>query len=71
MPDQGGGNKPEPKEHVKQHLKKNQVPLDQVPGAVITKLNEFSDKELDHMDELGQVIEDANLAPNLRFSAMH
>jgi hypothetical protein len=72
MPDhpQGGG-KPQPNERVAKHLKKNNVSPDQLPGDVITALNDCSQAELNAMDRVGTSMEDAKLAPNLRISAVH
>jgi hypothetical protein len=72
MPDQhGGGGRPQPNEHVKRHLEKNHVDPDQLPGSVIETLNTCSEHELKKMEEVGTSLEDANVAPNLRISAVH
>jgi len=72
MPDhpQGGG-KPQPKEHVAKHLRKREVSPDQLPGSVITALNDCSEAELNAMDSVMTSMEDTNLEPNLRISAVH
>jgi hypothetical protein len=72
MPDhpQGPG-KPAPKEHVAKHLRKRDVSPDDLPGEVITALNDCSEAELSAMDSVMTSMEDANLEPNLRISAVH
>jgi hypothetical protein len=72
MPDHPqGGEKPQPKEHVAKHLRKRDVSPDQLPGGVITALNDCSEAELNAMDKVGTSMEDAKLDPNLRISAVH
>jgi hypothetical protein len=72
MPDhpQGPG-KPAPKEHVAKHLRKRDVSPDQLPAEVITALNDCSEAELSAMDSVGTSMEDAELDPELRISAVH
>ena len=72
MPDhpQGGG-KPQPKEDVAKHLRKREVSPDQLPGDVITALNDCSEAELNAMDSVMTSMEDAKVEPNLRISAVH
>jgi len=61
----------QPKPHVKAHLQKNHVNPDQLPDSVIETLNTCSPDELKAMDNVGDSLEKANVAPNLRISAMH
>jgi hypothetical protein len=50
MPDQpAGGERIEPTEAVKAHLKKSNVRADQIHGKVIKALNEFTAVELEAM----------------------
>ena len=62
-------SKPEPR--VEEHLKKNHVKPDQLPGSVIDALNTCSQDELDAMDRVGDALEKKNVAPDLRIAAMH
>jgi hypothetical protein len=65
--------KPEPKEHVKQHLKNRDMTPEQVSGDVISALNEFTpDELLKLVDNLGdKLMKDHNLSPGQRISAVH
>jgi hypothetical protein len=58
-------------QHVKDHLKKNEVTPDQLPDSVIETMNKCSPEELKAMDKVGDSLEKANVKPNLRISAMH
>jgi hypothetical protein len=72
MPDHPqGGEKPQPKDHVAKHLRKREVSPDQLPGDVITALNDCSEAELSAMDSVMTSMEDAKVEPNLRISAVH
>ena len=72
MPDhpQGPG-RPQPKEHVAKHLRKRDVSPYQLTEGFITALNDFSEDELNAMDNVMASMEDAKLEPNLRISAVH
>jgi hypothetical protein len=61
--------KPEP--HVKNHLQKNNVDPNQLPDSVITTLNTCTPEQLKAMDKVGDSLDKANVAPNLRISAVH
>ena len=62
---------PKPEPHVKAHLEKNSVNPNQLPDSVIATLNKCTQDELDAMDKVGDSLEKANVAPNLRISATH
>lgn len=61
----------QPKEHVKTHLRKNGVDPGDLPDDVIEALNVFSPQELKQVDRLGETLEQADLTPNVRVSAVH
>lgn len=61
----------QPKEHVKTHLRKNGVDPGDLPDDVIEALNAFSPQELKTLDRLGETLEEADLKPNVRISAVH
>jgi hypothetical protein len=60
-----------PKDHVKQHLRKNGVDPDTLPDGVIDALNTFSDAELAKVDNLGAQLQAAPLSPATKISAVH
>jgi hypothetical protein len=66
-----GGGKPAPKDHVANHLRKRDVSADELPDGVIPALNDCSEAELSAMDSVMTSMEEANLEPNLRISAVH
>jgi hypothetical protein len=62
----------EPKEHVKKHLKKNNVEPDDLSDSVIDALNAFSEDELKKVDHLGAVLmSDPGISPDTRICAVH
>ena len=62
----------EPKEHVKKHLEKRDIPVTDLTDDAIVALNAFSDGELDRVDELGaELMADDNLIDHQRISAVH
>jgi hypothetical protein len=61
----------QPKEHVKAHLRKNGVDPGDLPDDVVETLNAFSPQELKQVDRLGETLEEADLTPNVRISAVH
>jgi hypothetical protein len=61
----------QPKEHVKAHLRKNNVDPGVLPDDVIEALNDFSPQELRKVDRLGETLEESNLPLNVRLSAVH
>ena len=60
-----------PAPHVKQHLEKNGVNPNQLPDSVIATLNSCTPDELNAMDRVGESLEKANVAPNVRIAATH
>jgi hypothetical protein len=60
-----------PKERVKKHLEKNGVDPSELPDSVIDTLNTCSQDELDAMEKVGTSLQDANVSPDLRISAVH
>ena len=63
--------RPAPTPEVEKHLKKNNVDPNDLPGAVIEALNVCSEPELQHMDNIGARMEDANVDLQLRAFAFH
>jgi hypothetical protein len=63
--------RPPVKPHVAKHLKKNNVDPNDLPDAVIEALNVCSGPELQHMDNVGARMEDANVDLQLRAFAFH
>ena len=61
----------QPKEHVKAHLRKNGVDPGALPDDVMEALNALSPQELQRVDRLGETLEEADLTPNVRISAVH
>lgn len=62
----------EPKEHVKKHLKKNNVDAAILSQAVIDALNDFDEDELEKVDTLGEALmSDPGLSPDTRICAVH
>jgi hypothetical protein len=61
----------EPKDSVKQHLRKNGVDPASLPDGVIAALNAFPDEELTKLDNLGAQLESANIPPGKKISAVH
>jgi hypothetical protein len=59
------------KPHVRKHLEKNNVDPNDLPDAVIEALNVCSETELQHMDNIGARMEDANMDLQLRAFAFH
>jgi len=65
--------KPEPKEHVKKHLKDRDILVSDCTGPVIEALNAFTETELDtKVDVLGAALmADDKLNDHQRISAVH
>jgi hypothetical protein len=61
-----------PKEHVKKHLEKRNIPESKLTDDAIEALNAFSKKELDRVDMLGEALmNDPMLDDKQRISAVH
>jgi hypothetical protein len=61
-----------PKEHVKKHLEKRNIPESDCTDEVIDALNAFSKEELDRVDTLGDALmNDGMLDSNQKISAVH
>jgi hypothetical protein len=62
----------EPKEHVKKHLEKRDIPVTDLTDKAIDALNAFSEEELRRVDTLGDALmNDGMLDSNQRISAVH
>jgi len=62
----------EPKEHVKKHLQKAGIDPAQLSDGTIDVLNTFTEVELVKVYELGgELMNDPNLSPNQKVSAVH
>jgi hypothetical protein len=62
----------EPKDHVKKHLQKAGIDPAQLSDGTIDVLNTFSEVELVKVYELGgELMNDPNLSPNQKVSAVH
>jgi hypothetical protein len=62
----------EPKDHVKKHLQKAGIDPAQLSDGTIDVLNTFTEVELVKVYELGgELMNDPNLSPNQKVSAVH
>jgi hypothetical protein len=77
MPDQPAGERTEPTDAVKEHLRKSNVHAHELPDKVIEKHNMFSGDELNTMFDLvdknglADQLEEAHLAPKQIICAVH
>ena len=61
-----------PKEHVKKHLEKRDIPVSELTDDAIEAFNAFSKEELDIVDNLGATLmADDKLNDHQRISAVH
>jgi hypothetical protein len=62
----------QPKEHVKKHLEKRNIPESDLTDDAIDALNAFSKEELDRVDTLGDALmNDGMLDSSQKISAVH
>jgi len=62
----------EPKDHVEKHLQKAGIDPAQLSDGTIDVLNTFTEVELVKVYELGgELMNDPNLSPNQKVSAVH